>query len=498
MMNRALNSTRPDELVAEFFSEYRATGDYPRECVARLAALATGDDLNIAQAATTALFTGLIERLADSFSPADAALYNRVFAQVIEHSRHLDKGHALDAALNAQGLCDEAALIGRARSLGAKRTIESSRLTGVRRVIVLSRVTLGADVAITSVIIRRFEHEFPNAEIVLIGGRKAEQLFGGDHRIRFEAVDYHRAGLTLERLLNWPAVAEAVRALTSGLAPDEWLVVDPDSRLTQLGLLPLTDRKENYFFFPSREYGATTRDALGQLAAAWLDEIFDAPRPVLPSLSLHPRDTEAAGRLAERLRQRGARLIIAVNFGVGGNSAKRVNDEFEQSLVAQLVREGATVILDKGAGADETRRADTVVERVRRETATDAIALSESRFAEALNQSPDARLLVWDGSIGRLAALIAQSDLYIGYDSAGQHIAAAVATPGVTIFAGYSSPRMLDRWRPTGSGASSVIAVDPSRAVDTDELLSAALAAVEDARGRRQEAGGSQGDGEPL
>jgi len=478
MMNSALNSRRPRELVAEFFSEYRATGDYPRECVARLAALATDDDLSVAEAATAALFTGLVEPLADSFSPADVALYNRVFAQVIEHCRRRDNSRALDALLNAQGLCDEAALIGRARSLGAKRTIAASRVTSVRRVIVLSRVTLGADVAITSVIIRRFEHEFPGAEIVLIGGRKAEQLFGGDRRIRFEAVDYQRAGLTLDRLLNWPTLVEAVRALTSGLAYDEWLIVDPDSRLTQLGLLPLTDREENYFFFPSREYGAATKHALGQLAAAWLDEIFDAPRPVLPGLSLQTADTEAAALLAGGLRERGARPIITVNFGVGGNAAKRINDQFEQALVTQLVREGATVILDKGAGADETRRADAVIECVRRETATDSVTLSDNQFAHALNQSPDARLLVWDGSIGRLAAFIAESDLYIGYDSAGQHIAAAVGTPGVTIFAGYGSPRMLDRWRPTGSGASSVIAVDPSRAIDTDEVLAAALAAA--------------------
>jgi ADP-heptose:LPS heptosyltransferase len=33
----------------------------------------------------------------------------------------------------------------------------------------------------------------------------------------------------------------------------------------------------------------------------------------------------------------------------------------------------------------------------------------------------------WDGSIGAFAGLIADSDQYIGYDSAGQHIAAAMS-----------------------------------------------------------------------
>src|SRR5438105_679570 len=140
MMNSRLDNTPPDELVAEFFSEYRATGNYQRDRVARLAALATDDDPRVAEAATRALFTQLVERLADSFAPADASLYNRVFAQVIEHCRHLDKGRALDAALNARGLRDEAALAGRAEALRARRTIEPLRLTSVRRIIILSRV----------------------------------------------------------------------------------------------------------------------------------------------------------------------------------------------------------------------------------------------------------------------------------------------------------------------------------------------------------------------
>src|SRR5437868_3746662 len=156
MMNRSLDSTRPDAIVAEFLSEFRATGDYRRDCVARLAALATSDNRRVAEVATRALFASLVERLADSFSPADTALYNRIFAQVIEHCRPLDQSRTLDAALNARGLRDEAALLSRAELLRARRTIELSRSTNVRRVIVLSRVTLGADVAVTSVIINRF------------------------------------------------------------------------------------------------------------------------------------------------------------------------------------------------------------------------------------------------------------------------------------------------------------------------------------------------------
>ena len=67
--------------------------------------------------------------------------------------------------------------------------------------------------------------------------------------------------------------------------------------------------------------------------------------------------------------------------------------------------------------------------------------------------------------------MIGQSDLYIGYDSAGQHIAAALGVPCIDVFAGFSSPRMLDRWRPTGSSESRVIAVDTMSAPADEEML---------------------------
>jgi ADP-heptose:LPS heptosyltransferase len=59
---------------------------------------------------------------------------------------------------------------------------------------------------------------------------------------------------------------------------------------------------------------------------------------------------------------------------------------------------------------------------------------------------------IFTGSFAEFAALIAQSRLYVGYDSAGGHAAAACGTPLVSIFAGFASERMLERWRPDGAG----------------------------------------------
>jgi ADP-heptose:LPS heptosyltransferase len=76
------------------------------------------------------------------------------------------------------------------------------------------------------------------------------------------------------------------------------------------------------------------------------------------------------------------------------------------------------------------------------------------------------RATFWDGSFAGFAAIVAAARLYVGYDSAGQHVAAAAGVPLISIFAGFPAPRMFDRWRPTGERAH-VIRVDHADAAET-------------------------------
>ena len=275
-----------------------------------------------------------------------------------------------------------------------------------------------------------------------------------------------------------------VRELTLELGDSEFLVIDPDSRLTQLGLLPVTkiaDRGKgsefgvssselksgglpNYLFFPSREYGASTSQSLSELTSAWLDEIFGVSETTLPRVSLRREDIEVARQLAAQLRGDPPRRLVAINFGVGENPLKRVGAEFEVALINHLAQDGVSIILDKGASVEETALVDKIVAQATSigvERRGRSIELSEATLIEHLDAAHlDADILVWNGRIGMLAALICESDLYIGYDSAGQHIAAALGIPCIDVFAGSSSPRMLDRWRPTGLAEIHVVPVD--------------------------------------
>ena len=344
-----------------------------------------------------ALIRVVAEGLADRFEPALCDLYAALFAEAIDPH-------------------NSATLVQRYRRVRIPRPVEGRP----RHVFVLSRVTLGADVAVTSVILEAAKRRFPDAAIYLVGPRKNWELFAADPRILHLPISYRR-GTLRERLAAWPALRES-------LAQPDSIVIDPDSRLTQLGLLPVCP-EDRYYFFESRGYGGDSDDPLPILARRWAAQTLGIPdaRPYAAPIPA----AEAPG--------------VTISLGVGENPAKRIPDPFEEELLNLLAQTAGPLCIDRGAGGEEAAR----VER--------AIARSGGKAQ------------TWDGSFAGFAALIARSRLYVGYDSAGQHVAAACGTPLITIFAGFSCPRMFSRWRPTGPGRIEVIKVDdpdPARVLD--------------------------------
>jgi hypothetical protein len=274
-------------------------------------------------------------------------------------------------------------------------------------VAVLSRITLGADVAVTSVMLDCAKRRFPTARIWFVGPRKNYELFEEDPRIAHLDFRYPRAGSLRERI----AAAQALPL------PGEALVIDPDSRITQLGLVPVC-LERNYYFFESRSYGEETRDALPVLTARWCREVFGLEgcrAYVAPRRTLAGADT-------------------AVSLGTGGNAKKGLSPEFERALLQRLAAQG-TVLIDAGAGGEEA-------ERVAR-----AIRGLDVRVA--------------NGSFAAFAGAILDSRAYVGYDSAGQHVAAAAGVPLTVYFVGAINARFRDRWRPHGPGPIAVVEAEP-------------------------------------
>jgi ADP-heptose:LPS heptosyltransferase len=360
----------------------------------------------IEEPCSAALFGVLVEGLADRFEPALCDAYARLFSQAV--------------AQVSGG--DAAQLVSRYEFVRRVRPVTAEP----KRVLVLSRITLGADVAITSVLLAAAKRRFPKARIAFAGPRKNYELFAGDRRVHHVRLDYPRGGLR-ERL----AVAER---LTTLAADADCLVIDPDSRLTQLGLLPVCP-EERYRLFESRAYGAGTDYPLSELAARWAQETFrvGGAKPYIA--------------LAEPVKKQ---PCIAISLGVGENPAKRIPDPFEEGLIPLLAARGLPIWIDKGAGGAEAER-----------------------VAQAVARS-GAKANFWEGSFAGFAAIVAGSSLYIGYDSAGQHVAAACGVRSICVFAGFPAERMFERWFPAGVN-STVIRVDQPDPAQTLARVQAAL-----------------------
>ena len=443
--------TSPRELAAAYLERFRRDGGSDSKQIDQLCELATSPDTSVALAASRAIFAGVVEFLADRFEPSLCGLYVRFFSRVVDYCRRLPDGKALDDCLGSFGLHGEQDLLDRANRVRRVAACEEINKTRLKKILVLSRVTLGADVAVTSVVLDRMKRLSTNAEIVLLGGPKTAALFASDGRIQTVRVDYQRCGTLIERLNAWTSLVQVVKSQLAGLSADQYLIIDPDSRLTQLGLLPLTRGDRGYHFFESRSYEAERLDPLGKLTGRWLNEVFGPDdEPAYPFVQLAPQDTLAGASL----RRTSPEPIAAVNLGVGDRAAKRVGDPFEKDLLRSLLEKGYRVVLDRGSGDEELRRSKQL---------TDSLIEDSVTVGSALDYPLDGRgmadVLVWEGSLSGFAGYVSGSDLYVGYDSAGGHVAAALGIPVVTLFAGAPAERMIERWRPWGRDRTDVVVV---------------------------------------
>lgn len=376
-----MENTSAEELARQLLEICLASRPWPEHLIDEL--LAKGGD--------RVLFGIVVERLADLFEPRLCSVYAELFADVL--ARRIPGLHAEH-------------LLARYERIRRPRVLDRDP-NSIENIFVLSRVTLGADVAVTSVVLDAAKQRFPNAAIWFTGPKKSWELFAADPRLRHLSIAYGRGGTIDGRLSVWPQLREAICLPKS-------IVIDPDSRLTQLGLLPIC-QEEDYYLFESRAYGADSAEPLTVLTRRWLAETFGVA-PARPYISTGLDAAEFAA---------------TVSLGVGENPSKRVPDPFEEELLQRLPR---PILIDKGAGGEEAERVERAV-------------------ANAGGQD----IVMWDGSFAGFAAHIQRSRLYVGYDSAGGHVAAACGIPTISIFAGAVSERMFQRWRPTGEGKIEII-----------------------------------------
>lgn len=379
-------STSPEQLARQLLEECLSGHDWSREALQLLL------DSCADPRGTKALFAELVEPLGDRFDPRLVDCYVSIFSEAI--ARFIPGKTARQIQDRYQRIRHPRAFVGE-----------------VGRVFVLSRITLGADIAITSQFLAAAAGLYPAAEIFFVGPRKNFELFSGDPRLQLVDFNYGRSGLLADRLKSGQELAKALSGNNS-------LVFDPDSRLTQLGLLPVIS-DDQYFFFESRSFGAKGSRSIAELSGDFIrDRLgYGGVLPwVNPSQPASARSND-----------------VAISFGFGGNPAKRVGETFELETVRSLTGLGLDVLLDEGGSSEEHDLA-------RRIAAATGCRTHHGSFASFSRQ-------------------IEASRLYVGYDSAGQHAAAAFRVSSITAFRGWVDERMLARWSPSGKGQNRVIRV---------------------------------------
>ncbi len=459
------------QTARSFVDMYFQNGKYAGEYIDLLCEMATFDsESERSNIASGALFEIIVEKLCDDFEELPIQVYSRVMCQVIAYCRTVPAGRDLDRQLTDFGITSFEQLHQRAIDIHT-RQYRYDNGKAPRKIILLSRVTLGADVAILSVMIQHLRRLFPAAEIIIVGSGKLCGLFGGNPDLRIRELTYARRGGLFERFASWHATLEILRAESADDGAKDVLVIDPDSRISQLGVLPMMHADRYLFLNTRHQMLSSTGKCMAEWTNDWMNEVFGTGQPYDPTVWVPDAVDQEARRRIDSLRAAGARRVIAMNLGVGQNPRKRISLEFEMRLLRTLVAvPGTVVILDTGFGPDEVERAAALAADVR----DGGFAARETIF-DAMDSAAISHGVITVGcSIGQMAALIAHSDEYIGYDSACQHIAAAARTPTLTIFTGSNNENFVRRWSARGATDCRVVRVNPpadSEPIAVDEIV---------------------------
>ncbi|MBN2209982.1 MAG: glycosyltransferase family 9 protein [Sedimentisphaerales bacterium] len=462
-----LDATRLDQLarqVAYSFIDHCYFDDHVEPAyIDLLCDLATQmPDEQFNRIGAAALFGVVIERLCDDYEDFCFDTYNRVMTQILSYCRRLPEGEKLDVLLRRFRLHNARDIAQRAEQVHSRKYTWDTSIE-LDRIVVLSRITIGADVAITSVIVQRLQDMYPQAEILLVGPEKLSQLFADSPNTRILPLNYTRRGGLVERFGVWHDVLEMLSSYAAGESAQRTLLIDPDSRITQLGLLPLSTA-DNYLYFDShRDFYA----AMAELTNEWLDDVFGPGDFRYPAIWPDARHRQSARDIIGRLRHHGCRHVVTVNLGVGGNTLKALGLPFEEKLIQALLSQPNTVvILDKGFGPEEALQAKSLQQAA----GVHNHSTLEVQFGVWPEKLIKHGLLIVNCTIGEMAALIGQADEFIGYDSACQHIAAAQAKPTITVFAGTNHPRFVRRWRACGPATTKIVHVDAAGRENPNDL----------------------------
>ncbi|MCY4597658.1 MAG: hypothetical protein OXC19_23020 [Bryobacterales bacterium] len=318
----------------------------------------------------------------------------------------------------------------------------------VEKAVVISRADLKADIAVTSPILSCAMRAFYDAEIEIVGPRTNCLLIGPSYRLERNVVSYSHDSTLGNQLKAWTRLRAKVASAIQGFDAGRWLVVDPDSWMTQFGLLPLAD--DRYCrFFDSRSYAEQSTATIAELANEWANQwFFWGGVEALPYVVLGYGPENGSLCLARESRGK----LAGVSFSVDGRKQVRLGADFEDRLMELLRRRGYQTVVDCGREAVDRTNA---MERIR------AFGGSKSHL-RVTSDAPNnrAQLLMCGATIPNFSGWVRWASVYIGYDSAISHAVGSVGVPSVHLSVGAPNSTYRARWTPTSDGEIVTIPAD--------------------------------------
>jgi ADP-heptose:LPS heptosyltransferase len=193
-----------------------------------------------------------------------------------------------------------------------------------------------------------------------------------------------------------------------------------------------------------------------------------------PQISLTSDVCHQVTKFEGAVRKAGCKNIVVVNLGVGGNDQKRLGLEFEIKLMLRLLEDCETVVVfDMGYGDEEWNRAESILAEVRNNKVSaqqlqrnNKVSAQQLQFDQIDQVHLSHGIVGVQSGIGQMAGLISCADEFIGYDSACQHMAAALQIPTLTIFAGTNNPRFIHRWSACGQETTKIVHINSHLEMD--------------------------------
>lgn len=474
--------------AAEHFMKRHQKNQFAVDALDIIINSAVSPDAQEAQLGTHFLFRYVVESLSDTFLLEDRKALEKVLVHLISRLRILPQAKQFHQRLNQFGLYDETDLLTRIDGIYWEKKFNPQSIGTVKKVFIPSRVTLGADVLLNILVIEKMKKRLPDAKIVFLGSQKNGVILKGNQpMVCVHSLHYDRRGVLVNRFLNWLAVIQALEEEITELSQGEdYIIINTDSRLLQSGLLPIIppgEENNRYFSWKPSVQGETWEgSSQAEDLCQWLEATFGTEPPgetIYPRLHFPDKDSTFANKVYEILKLTTKPFVVSMSLGVGGNQEKRVRNgsevvsHFELGLILKLLADGVTIVLDKGFGSEEFEQAAAIIRAVRDKGIETAEVTGENPGLLDSVKSGNVRFITFQGTINKFAALISLSDCYIGYDSLGQHLAAALGRDVITIFAGYHSELFPERWRPMGRGKIRLVKAQcgPFRVERQEELV---------------------------